>query len=395
MDKLIASIDRSAILQLAFRPFFLLGAIFSCLSLGLWSAWMAGQLKLAVYGNPVWWHLHEMLFGFVAAIIVGFLLTAVQNWTGERGVSGRALAGLTLLWLLGRVVLLFPTLLSPPWIALIDIAFLPVAALTLALPIIRVRQWRNILFVPILLAMSLANVALHWAAQSHSMDLQVRAGNAMVMLVTLLIVIMGGRVIPMFTANGTGTVKVLPVAALEKASLCVMALALLACFEPAGVPRELLALCFMLASMVQTVRVARWRSWVTVKTPLVWSLHLSYWCIPLGLSLYALSFVTTAVSQSQAIHALTVGGIGLMILAMISRVSLGHTGRPLMVGKALTLAFGLMFGAFAVRVFGVYWLESYTQMIVTAAVLWLVAYGVFIVLYLPILGRPRLDGKPG
>ncbi|RLQ20690.1 NnrS family protein [Seongchinamella sediminis] len=382
-------------LRLAFRPFFLLGALFSVISLLLWVALFSGQLQLAVYGGPLWWHLHEMLFGFVTAIIVGFLLTAVRTWTGQPGLEGRPLAALVGLWLAGRLLLLFPLSL-PPWlIALVDLAFLPLAALILFLPVARVRQWRNSIFLPLLLAMAAINGVMHWAANAGDPGLQSRAATAMVMLVTLLMTIMAGRVVPMFTANGTGTPRVEALGWLETLSLGSMLATAVVSLPWPGMPPAAVALCCFVAALAHALRGLRWRIWVTVRTPLVWSLHLSYLCIPLGLLLYGLSAVSSLVSPSQAIHTLTVGAMGLLILAMISRVSLGHTGRPLQAGRVMTLAFALLFAAFLVRVFGSYWLSSYTLVINSAAVLWALGFGCFVIRYWPVLTRPRVDGRPG
>jgi uncharacterized protein involved in response to NO len=210
-----------ALFRLAFRPFFLLGSLFSIISLTLWAASITGHLNLAVYGGPLWWHVHEMLFGFVSAIVVGFLLTAVRTWTGQPGLKGASLACLVVLWLAGRLVLFLPAVI-PLWVAaLTDLAFLPLAALVLARPVVRVRQWRNIVFVPLLLAMTAANAGMHWAVLTGNPDIQYLAGNAMVMFVTLLMTIMAGRVVPMFTANGTGTERVPAIGWLEKMALLI------------------------------------------------------------------------------------------------------------------------------------------------------------------------------
>jgi uncharacterized protein involved in response to NO len=336
-----------------------------------------------------------MLFGFVVAIVVGFLLTAVQTWTQEPGIKGLRLISLVLLWLLARLAF-FSTPWLPSWvIATLDLLFLPCAAVTLAIPVVRVRQWRNIVFVPILLAMTAANVAMHLAVLLDKPEMQVMAGNAMVMVVTFLMTVMAGRVVPMFTANGTHTEKVQTLGWLEGASVATILLAVLVSFELPGVSPEVAAFFFILAALTHALRVLRWRIWVTFRTPLVWSLHLSYWCIPLGLLLYGLSEVNAGITQSQATHTLTVGAMGMMILAMISRVSLGHTGRSIVVGKVMTAAFLALYGAFFVRVFGVYWFENYANLIAVAAALWVLAYGCFCVLYFPILTRPRPDGQPG
>lgn len=403
MSNLIASgeiLDRAeqqppAMLRLAFRPFFLLGSLFSMISLALWAGVFTGNLNLALYGGPLWWHAHEMLFGFASAIIVGFLLTAVRTWTGQAGFAGRGLAALVGLWLAGRLVFFFPAAL-PAWVtALIDLAFLPLAATLLAMPIVRVRQWRNIIFLPLLLAMTVANGFMHWAALTGDGALQARVSAAMVMLVTLLMTVMAGRVVPMFTANGTGTPRVPAITWLERLALAAMLSSVIASILQPLLPSTAVALVFFTAAGAHAVRGLRWRLWVTFRTPLVWSLHLSYLCIPLGLLLYGLAAVGLSITQSQAIHALTVGAMGLMILAMIARVSLGHTGRPLRAGVSMGVAFALLFVAFLIRVFGSYWIDSYGTVIIAAAALWAVGYGCFVLRYLPVLTRPRVDGMPG
>lgn len=382
-------------LRLAFRPFFMLGALFSMLCVALWASAFSGAVQLDVYGGILWWHMHEMLFGFVSAIVAGFLLTAVQTWTGVPGVKGGWLGALVLLWLAGRIALFLPVFLLPVVIAGLDLAFLPAVALVLGRSVFKVRQWRNSIFIPILLAMTGANAAMHWAAQQADILLQAESGSVMVMLVALLMTVMGGRVIPMFTANGTKTERVEALPWLEKLSIVGMVLVVLASVPGLSPPAGVAAGLFFLSAAVQGLRVLRWRLQVTLRTPLVWSLHLSYWCIPLGLLLEGLSISGAAVTHSQAVHALGVGGMGLMILAMISRVSLGHTGRPLVVSGVMSTAFLALFGAFLIRTFGIYLLPGYTAVVITAAALWLLGYGCFVWVYWPVLSRPRSDGRPG
>lgn len=381
------------LLRLAFRPFFLLGALFSMVSLALWGAAFVGLLQVDVYGGALWWHMHEMLFGFVSAIVVGFLLTAVQTWTGVPGIRGKGLLLLVLLWLSGRIAFFCP--LPDAVIAAVDIAFLPAAAFVLGRAVLKVKQWRNSIFIPILLAMAAANTVLHYAAQQSEFTLQADAGRFMVMLVALLMTVMGGRVIPMFTANGTRTERVQALPFLEKATIGSTVLAVVVSTPGFDLPAVVAAAICLAAALCQAVRVFRWRFSVTVKTPLVWSLHLSYWCIPLGLLLEGLSLLQAPFSHSQAVHTLGVGGMGLMILAMISRVSLGHTGRPLAVKTVMSVAFMALFLAFVARVFGIYLGLAYSSVIIAGVCLWLWGYGSFVLVYWPILSRPRADGRPG
>ncbi|WOH38731.1 NnrS family protein [Thalassotalea fonticola] len=378
-----------AFFELAFRPFFLLASLFSIIALLAWSAILNGNLNLNVYGGSFWWHTHEMLFGFVAAIIVGFLLTAVQNWTGVQSIHGKSLALLVCLWLVGRALFLFPAVV-PVWlIAFVDIMFLPISAVALARPIIKVKLWRNLMFIPILLVMTLANITMHYSVIEPSVELMTTASTTMVLLVTLVMCIMGGRVFPMFTANGTQTARVNAIPLLEKIAIISTLLALIISLNLIKVPALINAIIFFIAAAAHVVRAYRWKIWVTLKTPLVWSLHLSYWCIALGLLLFGLAELTATVTHSQAVHTLTVGAMGTMILSMISRVSLGHTGRAIIASKVMTVAFIAIISAVIIRVFGSYWFSNYNLVINFAVVLWTIAYGSFVVLYFPILTKPN------
>lgn len=386
--------DKSiALFRLAFRPFFLLGSVFSIISIVLWAMTLNGHIEMAPYGGSYWWHTHEMLFGFVACIMCGFLLTAVQNWTKVPSIKGATLIGLVLLWLAARVLLLFPQLAPNLVIAIIDSLFLPLSALFLALPIIKVKLWRNLIFIPILLIMSMVNIDMHYQVYAAG-DFQT-ASYVMVMLITLVMCIMGGRVFPMFTANGTQTERVNPIPILEKASILSVVLALIISLNMLSLPSEVKAGIYIFAGVVNFIRALRWRIWVTLKTPLVWSLHLSYWALAVGLIMLGLAEMTGWITQSQAIHSLTVGAMGLMILAMISRVSLGHTGRQIVVGAVMSLAFAIMFLTFVVRVFAPMMFNNYMGIIMVAAIGWGLSYSLFVLLYTPILTTPRVDGGSG
>jgi len=380
---------------LAFRPFFLLAPIFSVFSLLIWVLTLNGQVYLNFYGGQLWWHMHEMLFGFSTAVIAGFLLTAVKNWTGLPGFSSRPLAGLVLLWLAARVSLLFSGQIPYVLIALIDLSFLPVVAIVLMKPIVQAKRWRNLIFLPILTAMTIANGLMHYAAIAQQPILAQQASYLMVMTVVTLMSIMAGRVFPMFTANGTRTQRVDNLPWLEKSSVTTLILSAIIVSFPQLLPSQLNTVILIVACVLNAWRGLRWRPQVTRRVALLWSLHLSYACIPLGLALFAISQWTLLVSQSQAIHSLTVGGIGLMILSMISRVSLGHTARLLVVGKWMAMAFFLVFLAFFTRVFGVFVWPNYLQVMTVSGIFWIVGYGLFVVHYWSVLTQPRVDGQPG
>jgi uncharacterized protein involved in response to NO len=343
----------------------------------------------------LWWHMHEMLFGFSSAIIAGFLLTAVKNWTGLPGFGGWKLGGLVLLWVLARLSFPFNGYVPNALIIALDMSFLPITALVLTLPIIKAKRWRNLIFLPILTVMTLANALMHYAAINNAYLLSQQASYLMVMTVILLISLMAGRVFPMFTANGTRTPKVGGLPWLEKSTMLFTAFAALVVSFPAVLPILLNSTVLAIAAVLHAYRAIRWRPQVTVRFPLVWSLHLSYWCIPVGIGLFALEPWLSFISRPQALHSLTVGGIGLMILAMISRVSLGHTGRMLSVSKWMVGAFVAVFLAFVVRILGVYVWSNYAQVMTFSVICWSVGYGLFVVHFWPILTKARSDGQPG
>lgn len=376
--------------SVAFRPFFLSGALFSLVAMSIWGAVLSGWLTFEPYGSSFWWHAHEMLFGFTVAIIVGFLLTAVQNWTGLTSVKGKSLGLLWLLWLIARVLLAIDIGLADWVIVFIDLAFLPVVCVVMARLIITVKLWRNLIFIPILVLMTCSNALMHWGLLNNNAALINQGSYAMVMLVVMLITVLGGRVFPMFTANGTGTKKVEGIRILEILTIASTALIALIYITGITLPALLQAVLLLLSALCHFIRLIRWRFWVTFKTPLVWSLHLGYLGIPIGFFLMALHYFSGDILLSTVVHALTVGAIGSTILSMITRVSLGHTGRKLIVGKALAIAFILVFLTSFVRVFYTLISDDYSFSMATAALMWVLAYGIYSVIFLPKLITKRL-----
>ncbi len=385
------------IFRLAFRPFFLLGALFSTINLLIWSITYSGVIQFSPYGGSYFWHSHEMLFGFVAAIIVGFLLTAVQTWTKVPSIKGRTLAVLVIIWFLGRLFLAFPQWFNDYFIAFVDIAFLPLAAVFFARPIIKAKVWRNLIFIPILLGMTLLNSMMHASVLGvGEFSFQLSSiSHTMVLLISLVMCIIGGRVFPMFTANGTQTPRVTPIIWLERSSVFLIIVSIIMSLKIVELPDFILGIGYISAGVINFIRAIRWRIWVTLTTPLVWPLHISYWAMALGLIFLGLVEIQLLTSTSLALHTITVGGMGLMILSMISRVSLGHTGRPIKVSYLMTMAFLMMVIAFLIRVLFPLFYNDYTMVIITSAVFWAFAYGLFLITYCPILFKPRIDGAPG
>lgn len=379
---------------LAFRPFFLLAATFSIGALALWWFMLAGKVTVTVYGGPLWWHLHEMLFGFAVAVIAGFLLTAVQTWTQRPSLQSYPLLALVLLWLAARVLMLLPNAVPGLLIAIIDVTFLAVCGFFMGYITIKAKRFRNVIFMPILLVMAGLNALMHASVLLKKPSIFMPSALTMVFMVVLIMVIMAGRIFPMFTANGTKTQKIENLAWLEKS---VIGLTLLVAISQSGwfdLGVVFDSVLLLLAAAFHAVRAYRWRIWVTFKTPLVWSLQISYWFIVAGFLLLALAEVTPWFSRSQAMHSFTLGAMGLMILSMMSRVSLGHTGRPLQAPKMMPWAFGLLILALVARLLAPAVTGFYQTGLLLATIAWGLAFLAFIAHYACILSQARPDGRP-
>lgn len=383
--------------RLGFRVFFLGGALFSAVAMFLWLLSLVGVNSLPGVTNPIWWHAHEMLFGFALAIVAGFVLTAMQTWTGIPGVKSWPLALVSLLWLLPRLSLpLWGELTT--WIIVLDLAWLLLVAGMLAQQVIAVKQWRNLFFVPLFLLFTLLNALSYYAASTYDWPLIERSFIATALALAALIAVMGGRVIPFFTARATKTPKVESLAWLEKLSLSSIWLSV------AGwllLPRIdavnwLLALLLLVASVSHLIRLARWNSQLTLGTPLLWVLHLGYLFIPIGLAILAAALLKLGPSVSLASHWLTAGALGTVVLGMIARVSLGHSGRPLEIGRPVIVAFVLIILAGLIRsLLPMVSPALNSQAYHSSALAWIVAFGIYCWVYWPILTKPRIDGRPG
>ncbi|MCL2915696.1 NnrS family protein [Shewanella corallii] len=373
--------------RLGFRPLFLFGSAFSILALSLWVLQMLGLMSIQPHGNLLWWHGHEMLFGFTAAIIVGFLLTAVQNWTGNPGLSGTPLKALVLLWLLPRVMLINNSWVPIEAIMLLDLAFLPISAWVLAEAVIRVKQWRNLIFVPVLLLMTLANAISYYGLLSSNPGLSHNALYGAAFIVVFLIALLGGRVIPFFTERATKWQRRPNLPWLEAANFIAIGALVITVITQFNTALPWAA---GISSLLLLVRFCRWGGQHSLGAPLLWSLHLSYLCIPLGLMLIA-----SGLPVSAGFHLGAVGGMGGMILAMMARVSLGHTGRTLTPPKPMTVCFGLILLGAALRAAASLVPSFYLTGIWMAGIAWILAFGGFCYFYGKLLCQPRLDGRPG
>jgi uncharacterized protein involved in response to NO len=376
-----------------FRPFFLLAGAFAALWIPLWLVMFWGQLPLNDYLRGYDWHKHEMLFGFVAAAIAGFLLTAVRNWTRRPTASGGWLALLVLLWLVGRAVVWLAG--SLPWqlVMAADVAFLPVLALVILKPIWGARNWRNIGFVPLLLALAGANVLMHGKAAGLDMPLHGEVGATLAVdLVVIFLVAVGGRIVPAFTKSALPDAGVQRIALADQIVVPVMlTLTALDAFETA---KTAAAIAALIAGLTNAARMWRWRTRATLGKPILWALHLAYAWIAVGLLLKGIAGLTPLLSRSAATHALTVGAIGTFIMAMMSRVALGHTGRPLKVVSWIVAAYGLVTIAALIRtVITALSVDWYAHSVTVAALAWALAFVIFAIVYTPIVLGPRADAK--
>lgn len=373
-------------LALGFRPFFLFAGAFATFVVPLWLFSFFGRVALPLRVPPAAWHAHEMIFGFVVAVIAGFLLTAVRNWTALPTPSGAALGGLVLLWTLGRVVFTVGGLLPQALVVALDVAFLPALALSIGAPIVRAKNWRNLAFVPLLLAMTGANLAFHLTTSMRPLRLALD-------VVLLIVLIVGGRVIPMFTGNAI-RVQVPGRPALAWASVVAMApVAVLELFD--GTERGF-AFAAVAAGVLVLLRMNGWQTSKARGMPIVWVLHVSWAWLGVGLILRGVAALRPTWMASAPLHVLAVGAISTMILGMMTRVSLGHTGRMLVVARTITFAYvTLTVGTIVRGLLPLVRPASYAVSLMVAGACWAIAFAIFTAVYFPILTTPRVDGKPG
>lgn len=377
--------------DLAFRPFFLLAGSGALILVALWGHAFARGPDGAGYYGFIGWHSHEMLFGYTAAVIVGFLLTAARNWTGVQTLRGVPLALLALLWLAARVLALLPV---PAWLtAVVDMAFLPLAALAVLVPLLKGRHYKSLMFVAILLALALGNLLVHLQLLGVTAHTATAGTYLAVGMILLIIVIMGGRVIPFFTEKGVtnGFVRREWRWVEIAAPLSVVTLALVEGFLPQP---TLVALAAGTAALVNGVRLSGWYTHAIWRAPLVWVLQVGYAWLVLGLLLKAVAAASGA-GTLLALHALTIGGIGGITLGMMARVTLGHTGRALIPPRAMPWAFALLYVAALLRVLLPLLLPSYALSVALSAVFWSAAFALFVWSYGLMLLKPRVDGMPG
>ncbi len=377
--------DRSGPVWLSagFRPFFLLAAIWAAIAVPLWLALFGGHASLPQVLPPILWHGHEMIFGFGAATVAGFLLTAIPNWTGRMPLQNGPLAGLVGLWLGGRLAMLVSDVIGPASTAALDLAFPSVFLLVVAREIIAGRNWRNL---PMLVALGLL-LAANGLVHLEALDLMATAatGNRLgIATLLMLISLVGGRIIPSFTGNWLARERTeVPAPALfDRFDAGVLAITgatlILWVAEPELAPLPWLAVA---AGVAALVRLSRWRGTAVLREPLLWILHLGYAWLGVGLLLLGASAFIPVLPATSALHALSAGAIGTMILAVMTRASLGHTGRPLSAGRMTRVIYGLVTLAAILRVVAPLCGDSYSLALTLAGAAWCGAFGLFAFVY--------------
>ncbi|CAM3254188.1 NnrS family protein [Asticcacaulis taihuensis] len=371
-----------------FRPFYLFAATWSALMVPLW-IWIYSGGQTVALRIDVAWHAHEMLFGYICGIIAGFLLTAVPNWTGRLPVTGVPLALLFGLWAIGRLAMLSPAH-DGLTAALADSAFLCVFAVVIWREILTGKNWRNLQVAVMVSLLALANIAFH------SGETQVTIRLALGVILTLVALI-GGRIIPSFTTNWlkkAGMALMPP--AFNRRDLLVMVMTAVALLGWGLVPASPWSGGALLAAGgLNGWRLSRWRGLATRKEPLLWILHVGYAWLVIGLVLLGLAALGQAVNPPGAVpmqaglHALTAGAIGVMTLAVMTRSSLGHTGRPLTAGRGTLIIYLLVNAAALVRVGAALVPQVYMSGLILSAMLWMAAFGGFVLVYGPRLVTAR------
>lgn len=381
-----------AILSYGFRPFFLLGSLYAGLAILFWLPLLYGYLETGSVFLPVDWHIHEMLFGYLAAIVTGFLLTAIPNWTGRLPVQGMPLFGLVALWFAGRIAVLFSAEIGWLAAAVVDCAFLLAVAAAAAIEIVAGRNWRNLkVLVPVSVLFA-ANVAFHVEAHVEGIsDISRRLGLAAAIL---LVMIIGGRIIPSFTRNWLVREKPgrLP-AAFGRFDVAAIVLSGLALAVWAFLPERVeTGAMLVVAAIFNLVRLQRWAGDRSLRDPLVRILHVAYLFVPAGLLLAGLAaLVPETVPQAAGIHAFGAGAIGCMTLAVMTRATLGHTGRELHAGIGTSAIYIAVASAALLRIYAAF--VPADALLHASACLWAVAFLGYAGLFGAALTQPRLRGR--
>ncbi len=377
-----------AIFSYGFRPFFLFGALWVVLGMLVWLAALSGALDVPSRFDNVAWHAHEFLFGYLSAVLAGFLLTAVPNWTGRLPLVGWPLAALFALWVAGRMAVFFSATLPAPAAPIMDLAFPLVLGGVILREIVAGKNWRNLIILALLAVFILANGLFHLEALRSGPAAQgfgLRLGLA---TAVMMISVIGGRIVPSFTHNWmarSGT-PVRPTAPMQGFDKLVLLLSIVVLSLWVMQPEEThTGLALIVMGALHLARLVRWKGHHTLRDPLVWILHGAYAFVPLGAVALGLTQLTGGSGTAGAQHLWMAGAIGAMTLAVMTRATLGHTGQPLRAGRMTVAIYLSLFGSVVARlVVPVWWDMTYVS-----GVLWLVAFSGFVLTYGPLLMRAK------
>jgi uncharacterized protein involved in response to NO len=388
-----------ALFSFGFRPFFLGGAVHAAVMVALWVPWFLGMIELRSAFPPTAWHAHELLFGYVPAIVAGFLLTAVPNWTGRLPVVGVPLGALFALWLLGRAAVALSRGFDPLLIAAAALAFPFALAAVLGREIAAGRNWRNLKVLVAVLLLAMAQALFHF--EIRYFDGAIHASRLAVAVTIMLIMIIGGRIVPSFTLNwlrqnNPGRLPAL-MSKFDVGSIVLSTAALMGWVALPALPGQhtMIGMLLLAAGIAQSVRQARWMPHRTLREPLVTVLHAGYAFVPLGFLFAAFAaLINDFAINSAALHAWTVGGIGLMTLAVMTRATRGHTGRVLTASLSTVAIYaGIVIAAFA-RIAAALAPEWTLVAMPVAAVAWVASFAGFVIMYGPMLAMPKQGTFP-
>ena len=384
---------KTALFNLGFRPFFLFGSTYAAISIFVWVQVYSGQSDQTFsFVSPLTWHAHEMIFGYAMAIIAGFLLTAAKNWTGVPTINGWPLFLLLLCWLLARILSFFDLFI---WQAVFDNLYLLGLVIALAIPITKAKHWKSLGIVVKIFLILGSNIVFYLGTTGQIEDGERIGLYSGLYLVISLVLMLSRRVMPMFIQNGVGyPVELTNRAWLDRACLILF---LIFWIAEVSIPNGKIAtLLAAILFILHSIRISGWYTHGIFKQPLLWSIYFAYGFLILGFLIKALAGITD-ISPNLAVHAFTYGGIGMMTMAMMSRVARGHTGRNIYEpSKALFWMFVTLFSGAIIRVILPLIDNShYMLWIKWSHVHWLIAFGIFVFLYIPILISPRVDSKPG
>ncbi|MGH6952802.1 MAG: NnrS family protein, partial [Alphaproteobacteria bacterium] len=385
------------VLAYGFRPFFLLAGLYGWAAMIAWLLVYLGTVPTPESFPPALLHAHEMLFGFAAATIAGFFLTAVPGWTGGTPVAGARLLALVLLWAAGRTAM-WAADVVPPWlVALIDLSFLPALAAAVAPTILRSGAKRNLAFMPVLGLLVAGNALIHLDRLGVTDYAGSLGATLAVDAIAVLIALVGGRIVPAFTRTALAargeTASVATRPPIEGAAI---GLTLLVALADAAMLPAVAGVAALAAAVAHALRMSGWQTRKTLGEPILWVLHLGYAWLALGFLVKGLAALVVPLPGASAVHGLAVGAIGTMTLAVMSRAALGHTGRALVAPIPVAVAYLLVSAAALSRVaLGLVMPGHYELAVVIAGALWAGAFGLFFAAFWPVLTRPRVDGAPG